>query len=94
MKKSVEPESFADCVALVLRKSRLRIGLQQRDAAKQLGVTQATLSRWESCQNHMHLAQLFQVCAVYKIVPHHVVRAAERRWNRHEGKAKDENNGK
>ena len=44
--------------AVLLRTSRRAAGLSQEDAARQVGVTTATLSRWESGRHQPHRLQL------------------------------------
>ncbi len=52
---------------LTLKAIRINLGLFQIDAAKQLGVTKDTLSRWENGKSYPNVKQIRKIEDVYGV---------------------------
>ena len=52
-----------------IKAARVSAGLTQRDAAKMLGVTQASLCRWERGEREPRLSVFLRLCELYGFNP-------------------------
>lgn len=48
-----------------LKALRVNAGLNQKEAAKQLGITEKTMQNWESSETFPTAQQLMRICTIY-----------------------------
>jgi transcriptional regulator with XRE-family HTH domain len=63
----------------LLREERKRAGLRQSDLAERLGQPQSFVSKYESGERRLDIAELYDVCAALGITLQEFVRLLERR---------------
>lgn len=66
MDKSIHNSSYKAVIAL-LRKKRFEKGLTQQQLAGALQISQATLSKIESCERRLDIIELRQFCQALEI---------------------------
>jgi DNA-binding XRE family transcriptional regulator len=69
---------FARAMGRVLRAARKRVGLKAGTLANELGVSEQTVSNWETGRALPALANLRAVARLLRVEAHRIVAAAER----------------
>lgn len=54
-------------MTLSLKSARANVGLTQKAAAKELGITQKTLSFWENGKTKPNILAVEKICVLYKV---------------------------
>lgn len=57
---------MTDMVKMTIRAARVNVGLSQKAAAKEIGVSNKTLSNWEAGKSFPGADKIPVICAVYK----------------------------
>lgn len=70
-----EHEAFNRLLGLAVRKAREAKGLEQRELAARLGVSQSALSRLETGRSGLTVWQLFQIATFLDIAAERILRA-------------------
>jgi transcriptional regulator with XRE-family HTH domain len=70
-------ESYRRMLRELLRKARVDAGLRQEEIARRLGQPQSFVSKYESGERQLDLAELRDICEVIGLSLHEVVRKLE-----------------
>lgn len=52
---------------ITIRAARVNVGLTQKEAAKQIGVSNKTLCKWEKGESFPDVMQIEQICVLYGV---------------------------